>query len=272
MTDWHVDDEALRRWVDQTDSMADGASVEQHLLACATCRSRANRESQVLDLDAVWARTREAIEAPPVGVFERALRGLGLAAPEARLVAVSRAFRSGWVGAVAATLVFATLAAAFGHTRGLWLFLAVAPIVPCVAVAFSYDARVDPALEPELVTPYSAVRLILLRSVTVLAVALPAVILFGWLIPGIEPFAWLLPGLGFTTVVLAASTWTTSLRAATVVSLLWLGLVSVLAAGPYSPDSMLRSEWQTGFFVLAALSCVMFMVRRHHLRELRPWR
>ena len=42
MTGWHVDDETLRRYVDRTDSLAEGASVEQHLLACAQCRARVN--------------------------------------------------------------------------------------------------------------------------------------------------------------------------------------------------------------------------------------
>ena len=39
-TGWHVDDAALRRWIDRADSLAEGASVEQHLLSCAACRAR----------------------------------------------------------------------------------------------------------------------------------------------------------------------------------------------------------------------------------------
>jgi hypothetical protein len=65
----------------------------------------------------------------------------------------------------------------------------------------------DPALEPEMVTPYPALRLILLRTIAVLALALPAVLLLGLVVPGDAPFAWLLPAIGFVAVVLAA-TWT----------------------------------------------------------------
>ena len=42
MTGWHLDDDALRRYVDRTDSLAEGASAEQHLLACEQCRVRVN--------------------------------------------------------------------------------------------------------------------------------------------------------------------------------------------------------------------------------------
>ena len=132
MTGWHVDDETLRRYVERTDSMAEGASVEQHLLTCAPCRARVNTAATavdlaVVDLAAVWDRTRDAVEVPRPSVFERLLRAAGLPAHEARLVAVASAFRGVWLIGVAAVLAFAALAAAIGHARGLWFFLAVAP-------------------------------------------------------------------------------------------------------------------------------------------------
>ena len=39
MTGWHLDDDALRRYVERTDSLAEGASVEQHLLSCGRAGS-----------------------------------------------------------------------------------------------------------------------------------------------------------------------------------------------------------------------------------------
>jgi hypothetical protein len=273
MTGWHVDDEALRRWSVFTDSMSEGASVEQHLLACPPCRARANDASQVLDLAAMWTRTRDTIEVPRARAFERLLRRCGLPANDARLIALSTAFRSGWLIGVGVVLAFAALAAAYGHARGLWLFLAVAPLVPCIAVAFSYDAQIDPALEPELVVPYSAMRLTLLRTITVLGLALPAVVLLGLVVPGQPGFTWLLPSVGFVAVVVAASTWTTPLRAAIAVSAVWLALVSLLAtATATAPDAVARGRWQAAFLVLAAAAAAIFLLRRHHLRELRPWR
>jgi hypothetical protein len=276
MTGWHLDDDTLRSYVERADSLAEGASAEQHLLSCEPCRARVNAaasmtELSVIDLAAVWDRTRDAVEVPRPSVFERLLRGVGLPAPEARLVAVASAFRGVWLAGVAAVLAFAALAAALGHARGVWLFLAVAPVVPCLLVASSYDPWMDPALEPELVTPYPALRLVLLRTIAVLALALPAVLLFGLLVPGATAFAWLLPAVGFVAVVLAASTWVSPLRAATAVSLAWLGLVSLLAAHSGSPDAIVQGRAQAGFLVLAASSFVVFLIRRRRLRQLRPW-
>ncbi|MGH3176223.1 MAG: hypothetical protein ACRDPF_20475, partial [Streptosporangiaceae bacterium] len=212
MTGWHLDDHTLRRYVERTDSLAEGASAEQHLLACEPCRARVTAaasviELSVIDFAAVWDRARDAVEVPQPSVFERLLRGAGLPAHEARLVAVASAFRGVWLTGVVVVLAFAALAAAIGHARGEWLFLAVAPVVPCLVVASSYDPWMDPALEPELVTPYPALRLILLRTIAVLALALPAVLLFGLVVPEETAFAWLLPAVGFVAVVLAASTW-----------------------------------------------------------------
>ncbi len=272
MTGWHLDDGALRRYVERTDSAAEGASAEQHLLSCAQCRARVRPGADVVDLAAVWARTQDAVEVPRASVFERLLRAAGLPAHEARLVAVASAFRSVWVVGVAAVLAFAALAAAIGHNRGLWLFLVVAPVVPCLVVASSYDPWLDPALEPEMVTPYPALRLILLRTIAVLALALPAVLLLGLVVPGEAPFAWLLPAIGFVAVVLAASTWVSPLRTAITVSSVWLGVIWLLAARSGSPDAVLQARTQAGFLALAAASFVIFLVRRHQLLQLRPWR
>ena len=265
MTAWHLDDDALRRYVERTDSLAEGASAEQHLLSCEPCRARVTAaagviELSVIDFAAVWDRTRDAVEVPRPSVFERLLRGAGLPAHEARLVAVASAFRGVWLTGVAVVLAFAALAAAIGHARGEWLFLAVAPVVPCLVVASSYDPWMDPALEPELVTPYPALRLILLRTIAVLALALPAVLLFGLVVPGETAFAWLLPAAGFVAVVLAASTWVSPLRAAMTVSCAWLAAVWLLAARSGSPDAVLQARAQAAFLALAAAS---FSIPRH---------
>ena len=79
MTGWHLDDDTLRRYVERADSLAEGASVEQHLLSCDPCRVRVNAvasapELSVIDLAMVWDRTRDAIEVPQPSFFERVLR------------------------------------------------------------------------------------------------------------------------------------------------------------------------------------------------------
>ncbi|MFJ9541234.1 hypothetical protein ACIRPX_28750 [Streptomyces sp. NPDC101225] len=272
MTGWHLDDDALRRYVERADSLAEGASVEQHLLSCEQCRARVNAAVDVIDFAAVWDRTRDAVEVPRPSVFERLLRVAGLSDHEARLVGAASAFRGVWLVGVAAILVFAGFAAVVGHDRGLWLFLAVAPVMPCLVVASAYDPWLDPALEPELVTPYPALRLILLRTIAVLAVALPAMLLFGLLLPGQAPFAWLLPAVGFVAVVLAASTWVSPLYSAIAVSTVWLAVIGSLATRSGSPDAVLQTRTQAAFLVLAAASLVILLARRRRLRRLRPRR
>ena len=266
MTGWHVDDETLRRYVARIDSVAEGASLEQHVLTCAPCRARVNTAAFAVDLTvvdhaAVWDRTRDAVEVPRPSFFERLLGAAGLPPREARLVAAASAFRGVWLIGVVAVLAFAALAAVIGRAGGLWFFLAVAPVTPCLLVAFSYDWRWDPALEPEMVTPYSPLRLVLLRTIAVLVLALPAVLLLGLVVPGGTPFVWLLPAVGFVAVVLAASTWVSLLHAATSTSAAWLLAVWLLAAT--------RSD---SAVVLQARVQVAFLVRGRHLSQLRPRR
>lgn len=278
MSSWHVSETALRRWIDRSDSLAEGASVEQHLLSCGRCRElvtaavTSETACDLVDLAGVWSRARDAIELPRPSAFERLLLCVGLPAHDAKLIAVASTFRGRWLASVAAVLAFVSLAAAVGHSRGVWLFLAVAPLVPCLAVAFSYDPGADPAREPELVTPYPALRLVLLRTVAVLTMALPAVVVFGLFVPGQAPYTWLLPSIGFVAIVLAASTWTSPLRAAIAVSAVWLAVVWALVAQSGSADVVLHARFQAGYLVLALASSVIVLVRRFRLRELRPWR
>jgi hypothetical protein len=286
MTGWHADETTLRRWIDQSDSLPEGASVEQHLLSCAPCRARvstlvspglaasplASPVASPVDLAEVWARTRDSIELPRLSPFEWLLQRVGLPANDARLVATASAFRGRWLAGIAAVLAFAATTAALGQSRGMWAFLAIAPLIPCVAVAISYDPRIDPALQPEVVTPYPVLRLVLLRSVAILAVALPAVALAGLLVPGWAPTTWLLPAFGFAAVVLALSTWMSPLRAAIGVSLAWLAIVWLLVARAGTPDAVLQARFQGGYVILAIASITIFFVRARHLRELRPRR
>jgi hypothetical protein len=273
MTGWHVGDDLLRRYVTRNDSVAEGASVEQHLLACAECRARVGAAAGVIDQAVVWDRTRDQLELPRPSAFERLLQWAGLPAHEARLIAVASAFRGVWLVAAAAILAFAGLAAASAHGHGTWLYLAVAPIVPCVVVAASYDPWLDPALEPELATPYPVLRLILLRTIAVLVLALPAMLLIGLAVPGPAPLAWLLPAVGFVAVVLAASTWVSPLQAAVAVSSGWFGLTWLLATRSGSPEPLLlRGQAQAGFLALSATAVVILLLRQRRLCELRPWR
>jgi hypothetical protein len=271
MTGWHLDDAVLRRYVTGTDSMAEGATVERHLLSCETCRTRVGACADVIDLDAVWERTLDSLEVPKASLLERLLCLAGLPPHEARLVAVAGAFRAVWAVAAVAVLSFAAVAATISPAYGSGLFMSIAPLVPCLAVAVSYDPWLDPAFEPEVVTSFPALRLVLLRTITVLAFALPAVLLLGLVVPGQPTVVWLLPAVGFVAVVLAASTWVNPLGAAVVLSVGWLTVVWVQIRAE-SLGQLLDADAQLGYLVMGTAGIIILLLRRPQLSELRTWR
>jgi hypothetical protein len=254
-TTWHVDDAALVRWVEGTDGSVAGASVEQHLLACPDCRARV-----VAPTPTVWERVRETVEAPRASVLELLLRRTGLAEADARIVAVSPAFRAAWLVGMVALLAFVTVAGAFGEGRGQWAFLVVAPLVPALAVALGYDPEVDEALEQECATPYSRLRLVLLRSAALILVAIPAFVTVSAVLPGSLAFWWLVPAAGCTAMVLALSTWVAPLTAAGVVAIGWAVLVTTVAR-----DSTAATALGGGYvaaYALVGVAAVLLLVLR----------
>ena len=138
------------------------------------------------------------------------------------LFASAPAMRAAWLNSVALVLAFVAGAALYGDTRGVFLFLVGAPLVPMLGVALAYSADSEIALEQEAATPYSPVRLVLLRTVAVLVTSLPLVVVGGLLFPAAVAAAWLVPALGFTAVLLAASTWVDPAKPAVVLATGWV--------------------------------------------------
>ena len=276
MTSWHIGDTALRDWIEHRETADQAASVELHLLACEDCRERVrdahlHEGSRDPALDLVWGRVRAAIQTPRPSLVERGLRRLGLPAADARLVAAADAFRGPWLTGVLAVLAFVVLAAEFGRSAGQTAFLIVAPMLPSVAVAFSYDPALEPALEQELVTPYPRVRLVLLRTIAVLGLGAPVVLVISPFAPGGAPFLWLLPAVGFIAAVLALSTWTEPLRAVGGVGVIWL---TVVLASVYttSAEAILHGPYPITYLAVAGVSIGVFALRLRCLRELRTGR
>ena len=243
---WHLDDAVLDDYVGAHTDAARASSVEQHVLRCGECRDRVNvrvRAAGTRQLDDVWLRLADDLQSPPPALVERLLTMLGLPADEALILWSAPTFRAPWLSATLVTLAFATLAAGVDDGRGLLLFLVVAPLLPVAGVAFAYGPLADPSFEITASTPYSALRLLLLRTVAVLATTLPLTVAAGLLVPGGGlGVAWLAPSLAAVAATLAAATWIPLARAAAAASLTWAGVV-VLAAGPalLSPSS--RSTW-----------------------------
>jgi hypothetical protein len=275
MTGWHLDDDLLGRYVGGTVDAASGSSVEQHVLHCDGCRARVNAlagaHPETFHLDDVWARLEEDLQAPRPSRAERLLTRLGMSDDDALLLWAAPAFRTPWLAAIVSTLAFATLAATVNDHRGLMLFLVVAPLLPVAGVALAYGPDADPAFEVGAATPYSSLRLVLLRTLAVLATTVPLTVAAGVLLPGQDALAlaWLAPCLTAVATTMALSTWLTVTRAAAGVGCAWVALVATLA-GPGSADPTLAvaTPGLPGYAALAAVSLAVVWLRGAHLNHL----
>ena len=225
-TGWHADPASLDRYAQGLSGPASSASIEAHLLACAQCRSVVSDAVPVARLDAIWAEVAETVDSPRRRLPERLLVRLGVPDHTARLIAATPSLTTSWLLAVGFALGFALLAAQSGP-RGVLLFLALAPVLPVAGVAAAYGREGDPTYDVALASPYSAFRLVLLRTAAVLVSTLCLAGLAALLLP-VTPavaLAWLLPALALSGATLALSSRATAPVAAGLVVAVWLATV-----------------------------------------------
>ncbi len=204
---WHLDTSVLESYAAGRSTPVGGASVEAHLMECRECGAVLRELMPHEPLDQAWRAIRAHVEAPRAGLVERVLASLGLSSESARLLAAVPAFRGAWLLGVFTVLVFAGVAAALADDTGLTLFLVVAPLIPVAGVAASFGGDADPAHELVTVTPYSSLRLLLLRTGGVLASSVPVTVLLGLVLPGPAwlGLAWLTPAVAGIALTLAVS-------------------------------------------------------------------
>lgn len=236
-TTWHTSDTALRAWVGGTCGPVVAASVEQHVVRCGACRAQVADLVPAASLAAGWELVLAAVEVPRPSLLERWLRRTGLSPADVVIVATAPRVLVAWFACLLGLLGFTFVAKDVGGQDGaLVAFLLFAPILPVVGVALAYGAGADPSYEVVLASPYPMLRLVLLRTVAVLATALPLIAAVGLLLPitTSAAVAWLLPALGFTVAVLAVGTWIRAEYAAGAIAVAWTGAVlwSVSAEDP----------------------------------------
>lgn len=228
---WHVDETVLQRYADDRIDQAGAASVEAHVIACDECRGRVTRLVDPRRTDRIWNEVRHAIDAPRKRFAEAVLVRLGVREHHARMIAATPALTLSWLAGVAIALAWAVSAAQIG-TRGVVLFLMVAPMIPLAGIALAFGPRVDPTYEVGIAAPMSGLRLLLLRAASVLG---SAIVLTGiasiWLpAGGWKAAAWLLPAIGVSLSAMALSTWIEPVAAAGTVAFAWVSLSMVGAA------------------------------------------
>jgi anti-sigma factor RsiW len=262
----HPDDALMSRYVAGEADVLRATSLEQHLLHCPRCRERIASHVEASPLEAVWDHIREHAQAPATTMVERLLVRAGVAEPDALLVATAPTLRTSWLMGVACTLGFVSLAASYAGDRGLALFLILAPLVPVAGVALAYGPEVDPAHEVGVATPYSAARLLLLRTATVLATSLPVVLAAALMLPGLTwtTVGWMLPALAFTAVVLAASTWARPGTTAAVLAIGWTCAVGAATLGR-DPAAVLAPSLLVAYAAIGVAAGLVLRLRFHHL-------
>ncbi|MEU4744905.1 zf-HC2 domain-containing protein [Actinosynnema sp. NPDC023658] len=191
-------------------------AVEAHLETCQTCRLRLADVAppQVTALtEAVWA------DLEPTGTPVRRRRGFARWATPSLLPWLAM------TGSVVLAALFLDGLLAPGSVSSAVLL--AAPIVPVLGVAAAWSRGMDPAYELVASTARAGLQLVLRRTVAVLVVVLPALLLGGWT-AGASPAYWLLPCLGVTSVTLALGGVIGVRRAAVTTAATW----AVLVIGP----------------------------------------
>ena len=213
----HPTADSIARYASGDDLPADVLwAVEAHLETCQTCRLRLADVAppQVTALTAaVWAGLE------PTGTPTRRHRPLARWATPSLLP---------WL-AMTAFVVLAALAldGLLSARSTSSAVLLIAPIVPVLGVVAAWSRGMDPAHELVVSTPRAGLQLVLRRTLAVLAVVLPGLLLGGWT-TGASPAYWLLPCLAVTSATLALGGVVGVRRAAVVTAASW----AVLVIGP----------------------------------------
>jgi hypothetical protein len=265
---WHVDGPVWEAYAAGRLDPAAELSVESHLTGCADCRAAARSQVAPAVVDEVWSRVRLTISAPALTLPQRAMRRLGVRPDDAVVVSAADAFLVPWAVAVGSAVVSACVVglAGLGPAGRDAAFLALVPLVPVLAVVASYDA-LDPLREVAAATPYSKLRLALLRATATLAVAVPATMTIGLVVPNMDDLAlaWLAPSLGLTFAALVLLTWFEAWVTGALVASAWVTTVALLRTGD-QVDALTTPFGQVAFVVGAGVLALALVLRTSTLR------
>lgn len=263
---WHLGPELLDRYADGNLDLARQSAVETHLLACTECRELTSAKAPQGLLDDIWQGVRIATARPPMPWPLRLLRKLGLPETDAIILRASSSLYRPWLLSLIGAFVIGVGGSMLPAVEQRAFYLLVAPLLPAMTVAASYDAT-DPIRELAAATPFSKLRIALLRTASAVAVALPVVLLAGLVLPfvGADAFAWLLPSLTLTLLALTLLTWWTAPVTAWVVAILWLTVVGILrSADRLSAVDTPFAQLAFAVAALLALAALAIRLTSHH--------
>jgi len=267
-TQWHAGPDLLRQYAEGRLDPVAQAAVETHVERCASCRADTADLVAPASLAPVWDRVLVEVRTPEPGRLTRLLRWLHVPEVDAVVLRASANLVVALAIAVAAALAFALVAAQLSHDRQELAWLAIAPLLPALLVAGAYDST-DPIRELADATPYSKLRVALLRTLVAVLGAVPLVLVMG-LVPEIEisVVAWLLPALAIACVLLVLLTRLSAALSVGAVAAVWVLGVAALGAG--DQIDQVTAPLGQSLSLLVAVASALVLVRRWGL--LRPER
>ena len=262
---WHVDDELWAAYAEgRLDVMAEG-SLESHVAGCARCRGSAVDQIASTELEPLWTGISQEVRRPQPVRPLRWLRRLGLSDQSLALLAASDGLALAWASAIASALACGLMAGLTPRYED-FVFLLLAPLIPMVAVVAVFDAT-NSLREVAAGTPYSKLRLGLLRTIAALVVALSVTVAVGLAIPGLEDlaFRWLLPGLAMSLSALLLMGWLSPWSSAAVVAAGWVIVCAALQQAD-NVTALTDAGVQAAFSAAIVAVAVLLVLRTTNLR------
>lgn len=265
---WHAGLDLLRQYAaGRLDPVAQ-AAVETHVERCVQCRADTSVLVTPAALAPVWDRVVVEVRTPEPGRLTRLLRQLHVPEVDVVVLRASANLVVALALAILAALVFAVVAAQLSRERQEMAWLAIAPLLPALLVAGAYDST-DPVRELAEPTPYSKLRVALLRTLVGAVGALPLVLLMA-LVPEIDVSvaSWLLPALAIALVLLVLITRMSAAVSVGSVAVVWVLGVAALRAG--DQIDQVTAPLGQSLSLLVAVASALVLARRWGL--LRPER
>ncbi|MFN0029573.1 MAG: hypothetical protein ACKV2O_20665 [Acidimicrobiales bacterium] len=250
------------------------ASVEQHLLACATCRNAVSTATPVGFVRDSWTRVADVIDRPPgrvvAGVVDRLL-------PDryARPVSATLGLQWAWLASTIALAGVAALVNRVAETDRL--FLSIAPLVAVAIVVATFAPAAEPGGEASYATPVFGLGLILRRLVAALVPALIVLVVLAMLVADldVDSLVWLLPAVGLVSITLALSTFVAVPVAAGGASTVWVAAViltgratRLAAFDRWSGVDVFDQRSQVVAALSTAVAILVISLRREHIATL----
>ncbi|MHC5907831.1 cupin domain-containing protein [Streptomyces sp. S6] len=266
---WHVGEEELRAYARGELSAPLLWSTDTHLAACAQCRAVLARGTDPIELDAGWERLDAELDAPRRGLSEGVLVRLGVSDSTARLLTATPILRRSWLLAVLSVLVMTVLMVRTAGDPGI--FLGLAPLLPLAGVALSFGRALDPTYEMTLVAPLHGFRLLMIRTVAVLAASLVLNGLTALALPGygLLALAWLLPALALTTTGLALTARLGAVIAPALTGATWIAILLYARSRPAETLAPFTAPGQLAAAAVALLAGLVLYRSRERF-DIRP--